>query len=131
DEHAAVSGMATFEDLVEEIVGEVFSENDEQSPPIEVDGEGAAVVRGDVPLREVNRALELELTSDEGVSTIAGLCMTLAGGIPHRGARLAAEGGVVLVVLDATTRGVRRVKVIPPPRPEKPDREEGSPHEDG
>jgi putative hemolysin len=119
DEHAAVSGMATFEDLVEEIVGEVFSENEEQSPPIELDATGAAIVRGDVPLREVNRALELDLTSEEGVSTIAGLCITLAGGIPHRGARLAAEGGVVLVVLDATTRGVRRVKIIPPPRPEK------------
>ncbi|HEY0708487.1 MAG TPA: transporter associated domain-containing protein, partial [Polyangia bacterium] len=96
----------------------------EETPAIEVDAEGAAIVRGEVAVREVNRALELELTTEEGVSTIAGLCMTLAGGIPHRGARLAAEGGVVLVVLDATTRGVRRVKVIPPPKPEKTERDE-------
>ena len=119
DEHAAVSGMVTFEDLVEEIVGEVFSEHDEPTPPIVVDAEGSAVVSGEVSVREVNREMGLELPTDEGVSTMAGLCMTVAGGIPNRGARLAAEGGVVLVVLDATTRGVRRVKVIPPPKQEK------------
>ena len=46
-----------------------------------------------------------------------GLCAKLGGGIPNRNARLAAEDGTVLVVLDATPRAVKRVRVIPPPRP--------------
>ena len=48
--------------------------------------------------------------------------MKLAGGIPNRGARLAANDGVVLVVLDATVRTVRRVRVIPPPPPGRTSR---------
>lgn len=115
DEHGVVAGMATFEDMIEELVGEVFSEHEEQVPAIERLEDGTAVVRGDVPLRDINRELELELEEAEGATTIAGLCERLAGGIPHRNARLAANGGVVLVVLDASPRTVRRVKVILPP----------------
>jgi putative hemolysin len=48
----------------------------------------------------------------------------LAGGIPNRSARLAAEDGTVLVVLDASPRGVRRVRVHPPPRPVTSETEE-------
>jgi putative hemolysin len=75
---------------------------------------GSAVVLGGTPIRDVNRELGLALEEPEGVTTLAGLCSHLAGGIPNRSARLAANDGVVLVVLDATTRMVRRVHVIPP-----------------
>jgi putative hemolysin len=74
-------------------------------------------VRGDVPIREVNRELGIVLEESEGANTVAGLCTKLAGGIPNRGARLAANDGIVLVVLDATPRAVRRVRVMLPPRP--------------
>ena len=65
-------------------------------------------------MREVNRELGLALQEPDGVTTIAGLTK-LAGGIPNRAARLAANDGIVLVVLDASARAVRRVRVIPPP----------------
>jgi putative hemolysin len=117
DEHGVVAGMATFEDLIEELVGDVFSENDQQVTPINKLPDGSALVRGDVPLRDVNRELGLELEEAEGATTMAGLCERLAGGIPHRNARLAANGGVILVVLEASPRTVRRVQVIPPPLP--------------
>jgi putative hemolysin len=117
DEHGVVSGLVTFEDLVEELVGDVFSEREEERLPIVHEADGSSVVRGEVPLREVNRALGLGLPESDGVTTIAGLCAKLAGGIPNRNARLAAEDGTVLVVLDATPRAVRRVRVIPRPPP--------------
>ena len=75
-------------------------------------------MRGDLPLRELNRELGLELEAPDDVTTVGGLATKLAGGIPNRGARLAANDGIVLVVLDATPRMVRRVRVIPPPQPE-------------
>lgn len=115
DEHGAVSGMVTFEDLMEEIVGEVFSEDEQAREPIVRQADGSAVLHGQTPIREVNRALELELDEPEGVTTIGGLCNHLACGVPNRGARLAADHGVVLVVLDATPRSVRRVRLVPPP----------------
>ena len=114
DEHGAVSGMVTFEDLMEELVGEVFSEHEEARGPIVRLPDGTVELHGQTPLREVNRALELDLAGPEGVTTIGGLCSHLAYGVPNRGARLAAEHGIVLVVLDATSRAVRRVRLIPP-----------------
>jgi putative hemolysin len=114
DEHGAVSGLVTFEDLVEELVGDVFSEHEEAQPPVVREPDGTALVRGDVPLREVNRELEIDLPESEGASTIAGLAAKLAGGVPNRQARLAAQDGTVLEVLEATPRVVRRVRVIPP-----------------
>jgi putative hemolysin len=116
DEHGLVTGLATFEDLVEELVGDISSEDDEDRTPIVHELDGSAVVHGEVPLREVNRALELALPESPGTTTIAGLCAKLGGGIPNRNARLAAPDGTVLVVLDASPRAVRRVRVIRPPR---------------
>jgi putative hemolysin len=126
DEHGALSGLVTFEDLVEEIVGDVFSEHEADPQQIVKAADGSATVRGDVAIREVNRELDIELEAPPDVTTLAGLCTKLAGGIPNRGARLAANDGVVLVVLDATLRAVRRVRIIPPPPPEEPIAEAGS-----
>jgi putative hemolysin len=117
DEHGVASGMVTFEDLVEELVGDIFSEHEEPTPLVAPQEDGTAIVRGDAPVREVNRELGLGLAEAEGATTIAGLCEKLGGGIPNRNARLAAEDGTVLVVLEATARTVKRVRVIPPPRP--------------
>jgi putative hemolysin len=116
DEHGLVSGLATFEDMVEELVGDLASEHDEDRQPIVREPGGSASVHGDVPLRELNRELDLKLTETPGVTTLGGLCAKLGGGIPNRHARLAAEDGTVLVILDASPRAVRRVRVLPPPR---------------
>ncbi len=118
DEHGGVAGLLTMEDLVEELVGEILGEAEVARPWVEREPSGSAVARGDAPIREVNRALDLELPEGEGYSTLAGLCIALAGGIPSPGARLTSAHGVVLEVLEATPRLVRRVRVIPPP-PEK------------
>src|SRR4051794_37705045 len=89
DEHGVVSGMVTFEDLVEELVGDIFSEQEEGGARLTREPDGAAVARGDMPIRDVNRELGIELEEPPGVTTMAGLCIALAGGIPHRSARLA------------------------------------------
>lgn len=120
DEHGVVSGMVAFEDLVEELVGDFFSEDEVGTPPVTREPDGTAVARGDAPVREVNRELGLTLPESEGANTMAGLAAKLAGGIPNRNARLAAEDGSVLVVLDATPTAVQRVRVIPPPQAEAP-----------
>ena len=126
DEHGGVSGLVTFEDLVEELVGDVFSEHEEPRPPIVTAPDGSAIVRGDVPLREVNRALGLSLPEADGASTVAGLAMNLAGGLPNRRARLAAHDGTVLEVVDVGAHAVRSVRIIPAPSVERAAGDAGS-----
>jgi putative hemolysin len=114
DEHGGVAGLLTLEDLVEELVGEIVGEQEQAEALFQREPGGAALVRGDAPIREVNRALDLELEEGEGYSTVAGLCIALAGAVPERGARLRAPDGTEIEVVDASPRVVRLVRLRPP-----------------
>ena len=115
DERGAFAGIVTLEDLVEELVGEIFSEHSSDVPDaIRKQPDGSAIASGSVPIREVNRALEIALPESPSWSTLAGYCLALAEGIPPTGTRLAAAGGVTLEIVDASHRRVRSVLVIPP-----------------
>ena len=115
DEHGGVAGLLTLEDIVEELVGELVDELEHPPPLWHAEEGGTSVVRGDAPLREVNRALAAGLPEGDGYSTVAGLCVALAGTVPEPGTRLVAPGGAALEVLDATPRVVRAVRLRPAP----------------
>ena len=118
DEHGGVAGLITLEDLVEELVGDVASEYEEPEDPVRRQPDGSAIVRGDLPIRDANRALGLELPEGDGWTTVAGLCIALAGRIPQRGA-VVESGAASLEVLEASARAVTLVRVRPrPPAPE-------------
>ena len=111
DERGGVVGLVTVEDLVEELVGDILSESETPEEVVKREGPTTALVLGTANLRDVNRALGLELDEDQDYSTVAGLCIALAGGaIPEQGAKLKTEGGLMLEVLDATPRRVRTVR---------------------
>ena len=114
DEHGGVAGLVTLEDLVEELVGEILGEGEEAAPWLIAEEGGSVVARGDAPIREVNRALEPPLPESESYSTVGGLCIALAGGIPAAGTRLAVPGGTALEVTEASPRRVLRVRITPP-----------------
>jgi putative hemolysin len=115
DEHGGVAGLLTLEDLVEELVGDILGEQEEPSALFQQEPGGTALVRGDAPIREVVRALPFDLPEGEGFTTVAGLCIALAGAVPQRGQRLRAPGGVELEVVEASPRVVRLVRLHPPP----------------
>ena len=73
---------------------------------------GGAVVRGRVPVHEVNRELGVELPEGPGWVTLAGLAISLAGAIPKEGTRLAAGRGVTLEILEASSRRVSTIRVL-------------------
>jgi putative hemolysin len=119
DEHGGVAGLVTLEDLVEELVGEIVGEQEQHESLFHREPGGTALVRGDAPIREVNRALELDLPEGEGYTTLAGLCIALAGSVPDRGTTLRTGDGTELEVVEASPRVVRLVRVRPavsPPR---------------
>jgi len=114
DEHGGVAGLLTLEDLVEELVGDILGEQEQPEALFQAEPGGTALVRGDAPIREVNRALDLDLPEGEGYTTVAGLCIALAGTVPERGTRLQASDGTQIEVLDASPRLVRLVRLWSP-----------------
>ncbi len=114
DEAGGVSGLVTLEDLVEELVGEIFEEDEDVVEPIRREPSGAAVVAGTVTVRDANRELGLELPEGEGWTTVAGLVLHLAGRMPAAGERYETEDRATLEVVDASARRVRLVRVHPP-----------------
>jgi putative hemolysin len=113
DDHSATAGLVTIEDLVEELVGDIFSESEVPEVLVQREPDGAAIVQGAAPIREVNRELGLELPEGEGWSTMAGLCTHLAGLIPAPGARVNVpiEPPVTLEILEASPSRVRTLRV--------------------
>lgn len=115
DEHGGISGIVTMEDLVEELVGEIFSEYVRHPPElIKKEGQGSTLVAGTTPIREVNRALGIELPEEGDFSTIAGLCLSLAQRVPTAGQSFTVQNGITLEIVDASPRRVRAVRVRVP-----------------
>jgi putative hemolysin len=112
DEHGGMSGIVTIEDLVEELVGEIFSEHAQKPPQnVVLEPDGAVVVTGTSPVRELNRELDLKLPEEGDWTTIAGLCLSLAGRVPVVGQSFELDGGVLLEIVDASPRRIRKVRI--------------------
>jgi putative hemolysin len=114
DEHGGTAGLVTIEDLVEELVGDIFGEHESPEVTFKIEPDGTTLVPGWVPTRKVNRALHTGLPIAREFTTIAGLCMALALSVPPTGCSLAAPDGTRLEVVDASPRRVRMVRVRPP-----------------
>jgi putative hemolysin len=114
DEHGGVAGLLTLEDLVEELVGELASEDEQADTGLRREPDGSALCKGTLAIRDLNRELDLDLPEGEGWTTIAGLCIELAGGIPTPGTRLR-SGDRLLEVVEASGRAVGLVRVSPAP----------------
>ena len=113
DEQGGMAGIATMEDILEELVGEIFSEHAAKSPAlIEEEPGGTALVSGLASIREVNRRLELHLPEGD-YTTLAGLCLALGGRIPVVGDTFDVADQASLEIVDASTRRVRTVRVRP------------------
>jgi putative hemolysin len=111
DEHGSVAGIATVEDLVEEIVGESNANNLQMAPDAVREPDGSLVLRGSVSIREAEELLGIHFGEnvDETVTTIAGLLSTVSGKVPAPGDKVDL-GGFRFEVLEANQRKVLRLR---------------------
>lgn len=116
DEYSGTEGLVTIEDLVEEIVGEIEDEHDEQLPDLLIqiaDGNWDADARAE--LAHVAETVDARLGDvDEDVDTLGGLAFVLAGHVPAVGERLTHASGWTLEVTEADARRVTRLRLYSP-----------------
>ncbi len=113
DDQGGISGLVTTEDLIEELVGDIMSEDDVPEQYFAREPSGTILVQGWAAVRKVNRDLHLDLPVGRDRTTIAGLCMVLAHAIPQAGERVTTDNGTVLEVIESSPRRVRRVRIHP------------------
>ncbi len=114
DEFGGVDGLATIEDLVEEIVGEIEDEHDRNAEPvIETHSDNGWVADARVSIAQFEAEVGEILSDDEreNIDTLGGLVFSMAGRVPIRGEIVVHPGGVEFEVLDADPRRIHRVLI--------------------
>jgi CBS domain containing-hemolysin-like protein len=119
DEHGGTAGIATIEDVVEELLGEIQDEYDEEETPgFVAAGERTFLLEGGFRLDDIEEQFGLSFPRDEA-ETIAGHLMLRFGRIPRKGERWKGRRAE-FIVEDATPTAIRSVRMILPPPPATP-----------
>ena len=84
DEYGGVAGLVTMEDILEQIVGEIQDEYDQEAPEIQKLDDGSYMVQGGISLENLSEALGSEFESEDAES-LGGLVLTLSGSFPEAG----------------------------------------------
>ena len=111
DEHGGVEGIVTLEDLLEEIVGEIDDEYDEEVRAQILGKGGSYLLDGMLAVRDLNRRFSLHLPEHAGYMTLAGFLMSETGQAPAQGQSVEYQGAR-FTVERVEGRRIRRVRMI-------------------
>ncbi len=121
DEYGGVDGLATIEDLIEQVIGEIDDEHDvAEDKDWIVEKPGQYLVQSRAPLDAFEAEIGMRLADEEDgeeIDTMGGLIFMLAGHVPAKGEVITSDGGVVFEVIEADPRRVKRMRVrLPRPQ---------------
>jgi len=110
DEYGGVAGVVTLEDLIEELVGDIVDEYDDEEPLIKDLGGGAWSVAGTIPVDEINEKLRLDVPEDDDWDTLGGYLFHRLGHVPDIGERVE-SGGHMFTVEKMGANRIDRIRV--------------------
>ncbi|MBB42628.1 MAG: magnesium/cobalt efflux protein [Rhodospirillaceae bacterium] len=115
DEFGGIDGLATIEDLVEEIVGEIEDEHDENETPHMVEHQNGSVeVDARVQVLDFEKRMGEFLNDNEraeDIDTLGGLVFFLAGRVPAKGEIIKHSSGLEFEILEADPRRIRSMRI--------------------
>ncbi|KGK81962.1 membrane protein [Desulfosporosinus sp. HMP52] len=113
DEFGGSAGLVTIEDMLEELVGEIYDEFESEQPSIQKLAENEYLINGRVLMEEVSEMLDIEL-EEETVTTIGGYIFSRLGRKPVKGDKISFEG-VVFEVMEVIGFRITKVKAFRKP----------------
>ncbi len=110
DEHGGTAGIVTLEDVLEQLVGEIYDEYDQEEPLIRSTGEGSWTVDATAEVRDFAAQVDLELPDSPGYATVGGFVIEQLGRVPKPGETVRVDG-MLITVREADDNRVVRVDV--------------------
>jgi CBS domain containing-hemolysin-like protein len=110
DEFGGTAGMVTLEDIVEELVGEIQDEYDEEKPIVDKLSDTEFIVNATASIYDINEYLPHDLPEDGDYDTVGGLLSTLVGKIPEVGEKHDFHG-YTFTILKKAEQNVESVKL--------------------
>ena len=115
DEYGGTDGLVSIEDLIEEVVGEIEDEHDDQNTDLIVeDPVNGLIASARAPVAEFEKLIGIDLLSDEDdeyIETLGGLVFSLVGRVPVCGELVSHPKGIEFEVLEANSRQIKRLKI--------------------
>ncbi|WP_292517235.1 hemolysin family protein [Methanoculleus sp.] len=113
DEYGSFAGIVTVEDMLEELVGEIMDEFDEEEPEVQQLEDGVYLVDARAWVEHLNEDLDLNLPLTDSYESVGGLVIDRLGHIPRRGEVVKIEeSNITLVVMQMRGRRIVKVKLI-------------------
>ena len=116
DEYGGTDGLVSIEDIIEEIVGDIADEHDDEGGSLRQDG-ACFVVDARTALEDFKSETGVDFATpenEEDVDSLGGLVTSVLGRVPQRGEIVSHPSGYEFEVLDADPRRVRRLRICPP-----------------
>ncbi|MDF1683151.1 MAG: transporter associated domain-containing protein [Legionellaceae bacterium] len=111
DEYGVVSGFVTFEDVIEQIIGDISDEFDiDEEAHIKAHGDAHYMLKADTPIEDFNKTLQTHF-SDQAYDTIGGIVIHQFGHVPQRGEHITIQD-FEFVVVNADARNIKLLECI-------------------
>ncbi|KHD37766.1 hemolysin [Clostridium acetobutylicum] len=113
DEYGGFSGIVTIEDLIEEVMGNISDEYDEDDNYIKKIDESTFIIKGIIPIRELNEQLDLDLDEEtDDYDTLGGLLIKLIGHIPEDNEQQSIKyKGITFEIKEVKEKRIEKVEV--------------------
>ncbi len=114
DEYGGTDGLVTIEDLVEEIIGDIDDEYDEDEEPVIVERQSNVwEVDAKITFEEFEEAtgIDCSIESEDEIDTLGGVAFALVGRVPPRGEIISHPNGMELEILEADPRRIKRILI--------------------